>query len=103
MPQIFPNFVNTTPQSASPAPIQTKRVAATGNGSYSTVAVNWQVPFADTNYTVSLAVEYDGTADPLNDFLVDGFSKTASGLVVSFQAPAGVSCTINAVAFSDHA
>jgi hypothetical protein len=103
MPQIFPNFVNTTPQSAQPAPIQTKRVSGTGSGTYQQAAITWDVPFADTNYTVSLALEVPNSALEDNPSAVNNFSKTTTGLVVTVTVAGTVPYVLHAVALSDHA
>jgi hypothetical protein len=104
MPQIFPNFVNTTPESAQPAPIQTKRVSGTGTGADQQVAITWDVPFADTNYTVSLAIETTaGVTYQNNPFLVENFTKSTTGLVVTVNCPNTLTYVLHAVALSDHA
>jgi hypothetical protein len=104
MPQIFPNIVNTTPQSAFPAPIQTKRASGTGTSGFQQVAITWDVPFADTYYTVALAIESTaGISFENNPFLVENFTKSTTGLVVTVDCPNGLTYVVHAVAFSDHA
>lgn len=96
MPQIFADVVDRAGQHG-PGDIQSKRVAFTGTGSSQTVALNWDIPFNDSDYTCTWSVEApSGTVGNVYEF-----TKTASGIVAQLVANFGQACVLHAIAVHD--
>jgi len=70
-----------------------------GTGSGVIVEIDWDVPFADSNYSVSLSAETTILAGRL--VTLNSFTKTASGIQVFCSAPNLVPYVLHAVAFHD--
>jgi hypothetical protein len=97
MPQIFANFVDRAGQHG-PGDIQHKRVSFLGTGGAQQVAVVWDVPFADANYTVQYAIELDSGNEVTDNGLT---AKTATGFSVNVTGIASQQFVLHAVAFHD--
>lgn len=70
MSQHWPNFTEVSPR-RGPAPVQTVRVSytITSNDSsqlYADIPITFDVPFADANYTVALAIQSENDPLPTN-------------------------------------
>jgi hypothetical protein len=102
MAQIFPNLVtaNVRPDGLA-APIQTKKQAATGTGSAQSVSLLWDgaYPYYPTqDYDVQVGVE--ATSGDGSTISVGGFTKSATGIVVSVTAGNGQTFVLHATAFN---
>jgi hypothetical protein len=107
MSQIYPNFVRPDSALGGPAPIQTMRQTHTltaGEQSQGYFALDFVLPFAfaDTNYTISIAIEQEPGVGQI--YTCNVYGKTASDFHVHVSNgfdTAGDVVTVHAVAIHD--